>query len=100
MIDYFALALGHGLMAIALLRLVLREDVDADPLIGRFKADAAENRMAASSAGRNAARRAKAGGTGAQTDDGNDSSGTQAAKRSRAPRAQAADAKHSRRLNR
>ena len=28
MIDYFALALGHGLMAIALLRLVLREDLD------------------------------------------------------------------------
>ncbi|MCU0948562.1 MAG: hypothetical protein MUF47_09965 [Porphyrobacter sp.] len=57
MIDYFALALGHGLMAIALLRLVLRADLDADPLIGQLKADTAENRMAASSAGRNAARR-------------------------------------------
>lgn len=60
MIDYFALALGHGLMAIALLRLVLRADLDADPLIGQLKADTAENRMAASSAGRNAARRARA----------------------------------------
>ena len=50
MIDYFALALGHGLMAIALLRLVLRPDLDADPLIGQLKADTAENRMAASSA--------------------------------------------------
>jgi hypothetical protein len=39
MIDYFALALGHGLMAIALLRLVLREDCDADPLIETLKAD-------------------------------------------------------------
>jgi hypothetical protein len=62
MIDYFALALGHGLMAIALLRLVLRADLDADPLIGQLKKDTADNRMAASSAGRNAARRAKAGG--------------------------------------
>jgi len=67
MIDYFALALGHGLMAIALLRLVLRADLDADPLIGQLKADTAENRMAASSAGRNAARRAKAGKEAADT---------------------------------
>lgn len=59
MIDYFALALGHGLMAIALLRLVLRDDLDADPLLGRLKKDTAENRMAASTAGRNAARRAQ-----------------------------------------
>lgn len=59
MIDYFALALGHGLMAIALLRLVLRADLDADPLIGQLKKDTADNRMAASTAGRNAARRAR-----------------------------------------
>ena len=31
MIDYFALALTHGLLLIALLRLVGRADVDADP---------------------------------------------------------------------
>lgn len=59
MIDYFALALGHGLMAIALLRLVMRADLDADPLIGQLKKDTADNRMAASTAGRNAARRAR-----------------------------------------
>lgn len=59
MIDYFALALGHGLMAIALLRLVLRADLDADPLSGQLKKDTADNRMAASTAGRNAARRAR-----------------------------------------
>ncbi|WP_324073550.1 MAG: hypothetical protein RSE14_10805 [Erythrobacter sp.] len=59
MIDYFALALGHGLMAIALLRLVLREDCDADPLIETLKADIAADRMATSTAGRNAARRAR-----------------------------------------
>jgi hypothetical protein len=59
MIDYFALALGHGLMAIALLRLVLRDDLDGDPLLTRLKADTAANRMASSAAGRNAARRAR-----------------------------------------
>ena len=59
MIDYFALALGHGLIAIALLRLVLREGLDADPLIGSITAEAADNRKASSVAGRNAARRAK-----------------------------------------
>lgn len=87
MIDYFALALGHGLMAIALLRLVLRPDLDADPLIGQLKADTAENRMAASSAGRNAARRARAkDGAGKDVDED--------------PGAQVADAKHGRRPNR
>ena len=59
MIDYFALALGHGLMAIALLRLVLRDDLDGDPLLTRLKADTAAYRMASSAAGRNAARRAR-----------------------------------------
>lgn len=59
MIDYLALAIGHGLMAIALLRLVLREDCDADPLIEGLKADIAADRMATSTAGRNAARRAR-----------------------------------------
>jgi hypothetical protein len=61
MIDYIALALGHGLMAVALLRLVLREDLDGDPLLQQLKEDTAANRKAASTAGRNATRRAKAG---------------------------------------
>lgn len=59
MIDYFALALGHGLIAIALLRLVLRDGLDADPLIGSITSEAADNRKASSVAGRNEARRAK-----------------------------------------
>ncbi|WP_232305286.1 hypothetical protein [Erythrobacter dokdonensis] len=46
-------------MAIALLRLVLRADVDDDPLLGRLKSDTAENSKATSTAGRNAARRAR-----------------------------------------
>ncbi len=56
MIDYFALALGHGLIAIALLRLVLRDGLDVDPLISTIAAKTAENRKSASSSGRNAAR--------------------------------------------
>lgn len=60
MIDYFALALGHGLMAIALLHLVMREGVDVDPLIGGIKDAIRQKRMDASVAGRNAARRRKA----------------------------------------
>jgi hypothetical protein len=62
MIDYFALALGHGLLAIALLRLVMREGLDDDPLIGSIKSETAENRKATSMAGRNAARRARQSG--------------------------------------
>ncbi|MEP3051928.1 MAG: hypothetical protein ABJP48_04205 [Erythrobacter sp.] len=33
MIDYFALALGHGLLAIGLLRMVWRDSLDVDPAI-------------------------------------------------------------------
>ncbi len=62
MIDYFALALGHGLLAIALLRLVLRDGLDSDPLIGQMKGEAADNRKATSIAGRNAARRGRESG--------------------------------------
>ncbi len=57
MIDYFALALGHGLMVIALLRLFMRDALDADPLIEGIKAEDAARRKAASSAGRKQARR-------------------------------------------
>lgn len=58
MIDYFALALGHGLMVIALLHLFMRDGLDADPLIEGIKAEEAARRKSASSAGRNQARRA------------------------------------------
>lgn len=44
MIDYFALALGHGLLALALLRLALRGDVDADPLMASLTKEAAARR--------------------------------------------------------
>ncbi|PKP95170.1 MAG: hypothetical protein CVT75_03190 [Alphaproteobacteria bacterium HGW-Alphaproteobacteria-14] len=59
MIDYFALALGHGLIAIALLRLVLRDGLDADPLIEQMTSDTKANRKAKSVTARNAARRAR-----------------------------------------
>ena len=31
MVDYLTLGLSHGLLALALLRLVMREDLDSDP---------------------------------------------------------------------
>ncbi len=69
MIDYFALALGHGLLAIALLRLVMREGLDDDPLIAAITSETADNRKAVSIAGRNAARRSKTGGDGVDESD-------------------------------
>ncbi|MCK0099197.1 hypothetical protein MWU38_07370 [Qipengyuania sp. S6317L1] len=33
MIDYFALALGHGLLVLAFVRLVTRDSLDTDPAI-------------------------------------------------------------------
>lgn len=68
MIDTFALALGHGLLAIAMLRLVMRAGLDEDPLIGSIEAEAASNRKAASVSGRNAARRSR-GANGAAAED-------------------------------
>jgi hypothetical protein len=59
MIDTFALALGHGLLAVALLRLVMRAGLDEDPLISHLEAETKSNREAASTSGRNAARRAR-----------------------------------------
>jgi hypothetical protein len=62
MIDHIALAIGHGLLAVALLRLVLRAGLDDDPLIGSIEAAADEARKRKSSAGRKAARRAQDAG--------------------------------------
>lgn len=59
MIDTLALALGHGLMAIAMLRLVMRTGLDEDPLLGELAAEANSKRKAASASGRSAARRSK-----------------------------------------
>jgi hypothetical protein len=92
MIDYFALALGHGLMAIALLRLVLRDNLDSDPLLGRLKDETAANRMASSIAGRNAARRARGQQPEAGAGDEGAVNRAQAAERERtSSRAQAAE---------
>jgi len=79
MIDYFALALGHGLMVIALLRLVMRDALDVDPLIASITAEDADLRKSASIAGRNQARRARqqaaAAGDNARAVDGADDQG-------------------------
>lgn len=57
MIDYISLALGHGLLAIALLRLVMRDALDVDPKLQSYKDAEAAELDAARVAGRNAARR-------------------------------------------
>jgi hypothetical protein len=59
MIDYLALAIGHGLLAIALLRLVIRSGLDEDPLIAAIRKEGEDERKAKSSTGRSAARRAR-----------------------------------------
>jgi hypothetical protein len=69
MIDYIALAIGHGLLAFALIHLFLREEVDVDPLIDGIKAQMRHNRMQSSSTGRSARRRAATDSQQAATDD-------------------------------
>lgn len=46
MIDYLALAIGHGLLAIGFLRLVMREGLNTDPLLDGFKQRDTERRKA------------------------------------------------------
>ena len=65
MIDYIALAIGHGLLAIALLRLVMREGLDVDPLLDSFKQKERDKRKARSNAARAERRRKNAGNKGA-----------------------------------
>ena len=55
-IDTFALALGHGLLAVALLRLVMRDALDTDPLLEALRKEAEDKRKAAGASARNAAR--------------------------------------------
>lgn len=62
MIDYLSLAIGHGLLALAFLRLVMRDDLDSDPEIKALEERIESESDATSVAGRNARRRAAAGG--------------------------------------
>jgi len=55
MIDNIALSIGHGLLAIALLRLVMRDGLDVDPLLDGFK----QRRLAQRKAKQEAARKAR-----------------------------------------
>ena len=57
MIDYIALSIGHGLLALAFWHLFMRRSVDVDPLIEEIREAEAANRKLTSTAGRNAARR-------------------------------------------
>ncbi|MEE4201513.1 hypothetical protein [Erythrobacter sp.] len=56
MIDYFALALGHGLLALALLRLAMWRQLDDDPAL-RQASDARKAEADAQSAAARAERR-------------------------------------------
>ncbi len=58
MIDYFALALGHGLLAIVFLRLAQRDELDIDPVIEAANKRARENERAL----HNRTRKTKRGG--------------------------------------
>ena len=58
MIDYLSLAIGHGLLAIAFFRLVMRADLDVDPAVAALEAEADAARQVETVAGRNASRRA------------------------------------------
>ena len=60
MIDYLSLIIGHALLAIAFLRLVMRDDLDVDPELQSYADKAEAEREAASVAGRNARRRKEA----------------------------------------
>ncbi|MEE4288773.1 MAG: hypothetical protein V2J14_05335 [Erythrobacter sp.] len=44
MIDNIALFIGHGLLAIAFLRLAMREGLDVDPLLDAFRQRAQDRR--------------------------------------------------------
>jgi len=59
LIDYFALALTHGLLLVALLRLIGREDVDVEPLLSEeeTEAEAATKPSETGAAARRAARK-------------------------------------------
>ena len=57
MIDTIALALGHGLIAIALLRLVMRNELDIDPELQSQAEKRRAEREASSISGRNSRRR-------------------------------------------
>ena len=57
MIDYISLALGHALLAIALLRLVMRDGLDVDPELEAHAEKLRAEREASTVAGRNARRR-------------------------------------------
>ncbi len=61
MIDYLSLALGHGLLAVALLRLVMREELDVDPRLQEFADKVDEERAEGTIAGRAARRRKEQG---------------------------------------
>ena len=70
MIDYLSLAIGHGLLALALLKLVMRADLDEDPAIKALAEKADAEREASSMVGRAARRRKKVEPAHSGSDEG------------------------------
>lgn len=60
MIDYLSLAIGHVLLAVAFLRLVMREQLDVDPVLQEHSEKRQAQRAAETVAGRNSRRREQA----------------------------------------
>lgn len=52
MIDNIALFIGHSLLALAMWRLVLRDGLDVDPLLDRYRQAASKRARARSNAAR------------------------------------------------
>ncbi len=61
MIDYIALSIGHGILAIAFLRMFLRDGLDVDPLLERLRQAEDERRKSRSRTGRARKERARTG---------------------------------------
>ncbi len=59
MIDYFSLALGHGLLALMALMLLVRDDLDDDPALGALDEAITKERHRASKARREKQQRAR-----------------------------------------
>ena len=59
MIDYFSLALGHGLLALMALMLLVRDDLDDDPALGALDEAITKERHRASKARREKQHRAR-----------------------------------------
>ncbi|MEE4153429.1 MAG: hypothetical protein V2I27_04655 [Erythrobacter sp.] len=62
MIDHIALAIGHGLLGLALVRLVMRADLNDDPLLGGLREASRKHQLERRGAHNKRARRSREDG--------------------------------------